>query len=100
MVESSKTLICTKKLENKVLNIPKPCPLQILYLVNVPSMILVDKGFALNKYTMKTFEGEPQRGSIQRIFNYRHSRACRAIENTFGILSSAFRVLRKLILLE
>lgn len=40
------------------------------------------------------------KGSKERIFNYRFSRACTVSENTFGILSSTFRVLRKPILLS
>jgi hypothetical protein len=49
---------------------------------------------------MKPFEGNPERGSIQRIFNYRLSRGRRVVENVFGILSTVFQVLRKPILLE
>jgi hypothetical protein len=63
-------------------------------------MILADKAFALNEYTMEPFEGNPERGSIQRIFNYRLSRGRRVVENAFGILSTVFRALRKPILLE
>jgi hypothetical protein len=89
-----------RKLESKTLNIPAPSILQIPYLIEVPYMILADKAFALNEYTMKPFEGNSERGSIQRIFNYRLSRGRRVVENAFGILSTVFRVLRKPILLE
>jgi hypothetical protein len=88
------------KLESKTLNIPAPSILQIPYLIEVSYMILADKAFALNKYTMKPFEDNPERGSIQRIFNYRLSRGYRVVKNVFGILSIVFRVLRKPILLE
>jgi hypothetical protein len=87
-------------LESKTLNIPALSILQIPYLIEVQYMILADKAFALNEYTMKPFEGNPERGSIQRIFNYRLSRGCRVVANAFGILSPVFRVLRKPILLE
>lgn len=49
---------------------------------------------------MKPFEGNPENGSKERIFNYRLSRARRDVENAFGILSAIFRVFRKPILLE
>lgn len=89
-----------KKLEKKELNIPPPEILQIPYKLAVPYFILGDKAFALNEYTLKPFEGTPERGSMERIFNYRLSRARRVVENAFGILSSVFRVLRKPLLLE
>lgn len=89
-----------RNLENKSLNLPKPEILQTPYTMKVPYMILCDKAFALSEYTMKPFSGNPERGSIERIFNYRLSRARRVVENAFGILSSVFRVLRKPMLLE
>lgn len=59
-------------------------------------MMLADKA----EFTMKPFEDTPERGSTDRIFNYRFSRGRRTIENIFGILSSVFRVLRKPLLLD
>lgn len=77
-----------KSLENNELKLPAPCILQTPYLIKVPYVILADKAFALNNYTMKPFEGTPDNGSPERIFNYRLSRARRVVENAFGIMSS------------
>ncbi|KAL4715277.1 hypothetical protein ACJJTC_010847 [Scirpophaga incertulas] len=63
-----------KRLEEKSMKIPQPSILQIPYSLKVPYVILADKAFALNGYTMKSFQGEPERGSLGRIFNYRLSR--------------------------
>lgn len=68
--------------------------------MKIPYFILGDKTFMLTKYTMKPFEGNPEAASKARVFNYRLSRACRVVENAFGILSSVYRVLRKPTLLE
>ncbi|XP_023311663.1 uncharacterized protein LOC111692132 [Anoplophora glabripennis] len=46
-----------RKLERNELNIPAPCPLQVPYLPEGPYMLLGDKAFSLNEYTMKPFEG-------------------------------------------
>lgn len=89
-----------KKLEERSMAVPPPSILQVPYAIKVPYVILADKAFALNEYTMKPFGGEPDRGFQERIFNYRLSRARRVVENAFGILSSVFRVLRKPMLLE
>lgn len=89
-----------QKLENRELNIPSPTILQIPYKTEVPFYILGDKAFQLCEYTMKPYEGTPERGSRERIFNYRLSRARRVVENAFGVLSSVYRVLRKPMLLE
>ncbi|CAH1973662.1 unnamed protein product [Acanthoscelides obtectus] len=89
-----------KKLEGRELKIPQPEVLQVPYSIEVPYYILGDKAFALNEYTMKPFDGNPEPRSAERVFNYRLSRARRVVENAFGILSSVFRVLRKSMLLE
>lgn len=49
---------------------------------------------------MKPYPGVYNKGSSQRIFNYRLSRARRVVENVFGIMTSVFRVFRKPMLLE
>ncbi|KAF0704729.1 DDE Tnp4 domain-containing protein [Aphis craccivora] len=82
------------------MKIPPPSILQVPYAIKIPYVILADKAFSLNEYTMKPFKGEPARGSQERIFNYRLSRGRRVVVNDFGILSSVFRVLRKPMLLE
>lgn len=84
-----------QKLEGCELNIPKSRALQIPYLLEVPFMLLADKAFAMNDYTIKPFDGNPEVDSPEHVFNYRHSRGRRVVENAFGILSSVFRVLRK-----
>lgn len=89
-----------KKLQENSLNIPFPRVLQVPYAIEVPYFFLGDRAFALNEYTIKPFEGNPDQGSMERVFNYRSSRARRVVENAFGVLSSVFRVLRKPILLE
>lgn len=59
-----------------------------------------DEAFALTESLIKPFSGIHPKGSLQRVFNYRLSRARRTVENVFGIASAVFRVLRKPMLLE
>jgi len=68
--------------------------------MKVPYIFVTDDAFPLTNNIMKPFPGIQKKGSKERIFNYRLSRARRIIENTFGIMSSVFRVLRKPMLLE
>jgi len=49
---------------------------------------------------MKPYSGTHDKGTKERVFNYRLIRARRTVENAFGISSDVFRVLRKLLLLE
>lgn len=78
--------------ENK-LNIPSHRPLPGRDIA-VPFALVADDAFAAGPNIMKPYSAKNVNG-VQRIFNYRLSRARRIIENTFGILSARFRVLRQ-----
>lgn len=67
--------------------------------LSVPYVLVADDAFALRPNLLKPYS---QRGltMLQRVFNYRLSRARRIIENVFGIMSARFRVLRTPILLD
>lgn len=66
----------------------------------VPYVFVADEAFSMQEHILKPYAGIQQKGSRQRIFNYRLSRARRVVENAFGILSTVFRVLRKPMLLQ
>lgn len=75
---------------------PKPSPGREL---PVPFLLVADDAFALKPNILKPHTGRDLSG-LQRIFNYRLSRARRVIENVFGIMSARFRVLRSPISLD
>lgn len=91
--------ILSKKLDKQELKLPPCSPLNGRE-KPVPYVFVADAAFPLKDNIMKPYAGYHPKGSTQRIFNYRLSRARRIIENTFGIASSVFRVLRKPMLLE
>ncbi|VEN55083.1 unnamed protein product [Callosobruchus maculatus] len=88
-----------KKIMDNTLGLPED---QLLHTINknMPFVFLADEAFALTNRIMKPYSGMHEKGTCQRKFNYRLSRARRVVENAFGILSAVFRVLRKPILLE
>lgn len=88
-----------KQIESKALNLPEPSPLSIGR-TQIPYFIVADEAFPLSENIMKVYSGIHNKGTKERIFNYRLCRARRVVENAFGILSSVFRVLRKPMLLE
>ena len=60
----------------------------------MPFVVVADDAFPLRADVMKPY---PQKniGGIQRVFNYRLSRARRIVENAFGILSDVFRIFHR-----
>jgi hypothetical protein len=88
-----------KLLETSSLNLPA---IKVLPGRTSPSpfVFLADEAFALQQHIMTPFPGPQEKDSSKRIYNYRHSRARRVVENAFGIISVRFRVLRKPLLLE
>ncbi|KAJ8939902.1 hypothetical protein NQ318_023243, partial [Aromia moschata] len=66
----------------------------------LPYVFVADSAFALTENMMKPYAGTHNKGSRERVFNYRLSRARSIVENVFGIMSAVFRVLRKPILLQ
>ena len=57
-------------------------------------VFVADDAFSLKTYMLKPYLGDVSE-LTQRIYNYRLSRARRAIENTFGIMTTRFRVYRR-----
>lgn len=80
-------------MDTNQLGLPPPQPLPGRELP-MPYVLVADDAFALRPNIMKPYS---QRGltMVQRLFNYRLSRARRIIENVFGLMSARFRVLRK-----
>lgn len=89
-----------RRMENKSLNMPEPVPLIRERTIKIPYYFVADEAFPLSENIMKVYSGLHNKGTKERIFNYRLSRARKVVENAFGIISSVFRVLRKPMLLE
>lgn len=77
---------------NNKINLPSPEPLPLRN-VPVPYVLVADDAFASTPNLLKPYSVRNLSG-VQRIFNYRLSRARRVVENAFGILSARFRILR------
>uniref|UniRef100_A0A182NIQ5 DDE Tnp4 domain-containing protein n=1 Tax=Anopheles dirus TaxID=7168 RepID=A0A182NIQ5_9DIPT len=82
-------------LEKNELQIPQAAVLRDSSSIRIPYMLLGDKAFGFTNYCIRPFGGITQSGSVERIFNERHSKARRTVEMAFGILTARFRVLRK-----
>lgn len=65
----------------------------------VPLVLIADDAFAMRPNLLKPYSAQ-QLSMMQRVFNYRLSRARRIIENVFGIMSARFRIFRKPIHLD
>ena len=80
-------------LESDMLNIPPDCSLPGSA-DSGPFVIVADDAFPLKRYLMKPF-GTKNLSVMQRIYNYRLSRARRVVENAFGIMCKRFRIFEK-----
>ena len=83
-----------KTIERKSLALPEETPLPGRH-IHMPYVILGDEAFPLTENIMKPYSGTHSKGSRERIFNYRLSRARRVVENVL-----VFRILRKPMLLQ
>lgn len=88
-----------KKLQEGTLHLPANNVLPNTDL-SLPFVFVADDAFPLHNHILKPYPGVNEKGSIERIYNYRLSRARRIVENVFGIMTAVFRVLRKPSLLE
>ncbi|XP_049701923.2 uncharacterized protein LOC110382359 [Helicoverpa armigera] len=88
-----------KKICDGTLNLPPSSPLPGSN-TNMPYVFLGDGGFALSTHIMRPFSGRFLSGTPERVFNQQLSRSRAVVENTFGILSSVFRVFQKPIPLD
>lgn len=83
-----------KALAENTVNLPPPKLLPGgLYPVN--HCIVADAAFAKRPYILKPIPKDPD--YLDRIYNYRISRARRTIENVFGLMAARFRIFRSYI---
>lgn len=83
-----------ERLSRNEIDFPPPCPLPGST-NNMPYVFLADGAFALNAHIMKPYPGNYEIGSPKRKFNQRLSTARVVVENTFGLLTSVFRIFRR-----
>jgi len=81
-----------KKLMENSLNIPPPDNIDTGEVF--PYCMVADAAFPLKPSIMRPYPGKSL-SREDKIFNYRLSRARRVIENTFGIMSSKWRIFRR-----
>jgi len=81
-----------KRFENESLNLPEPSTLEGCRFDPLPFYMVGDEIFPLKTWLMRPFPGKDIEES-QSVYNFRHSRARRTIENAFGIMTSRWRIL-------
>lgn len=82
---------------NKQMNLPEP-EVITSHGQPLPYVLVGDEAFQLSDYLLRPYPGRECLNQEKKIFKYRLSRARRTIENTFGILVSRWRILKRLII--
>ena len=77
--------------DNSEMNLPTPSKVYQSSNQDLPYFLLGDEMFPLKDWLMRPFPGAGATEE-EKIYNYRHSRACRNIENTIGILSQHWNI--------
>ena len=80
-----------KKFEQGALSIPQATSLDGCLYDPLPYFLVGDEIFPLKTYLMRHYPGSTLTKN-KSVYNYRHSRARRVIENSFGILVSRWRI--------
>ena len=80
-----------KKLELNDINLPSAISLDRCNFDPLPYFLEGDEIFSLKTYLMRPYPGSSLTEE-EAVYNYRHSRARRVTENTFGILCSRWRI--------
>ena len=80
-----------KKLEQGALSIPQAISLDGCLDDLLPYFLVGDGIFPLKTYLMRLYLGSTLTEK-KSVYNYQRSRACRVIENSFGILVSRWRI--------
>lgn len=83
-----------KMLETNNLNVPSSSTLPGTS-CTAPFVILGDEAFPLKTYLLRPYPGKQLDNEKKRIYNYRHCRTRRVVENAFGILSQKFRIFNR-----
>lgn len=81
-------------IKNNALNLPSATPLPASGDIAVPYVIVADEAFGLSDHVMRPF-GKKHLTEKRKVYNYRHSRARRYIECTFGIMSNTWRIFHR-----
>ncbi|XP_049962386.1 uncharacterized protein LOC126482349 [Schistocerca serialis cubense] len=89
---------CGNRLMKQTLNLPPPSVLPGTDVV-LPYVFVADEAFPLTPNIMRPYAGRSKDAlsPCEAIFNYRLCRARRLIENTFGVLTTKWRIFRRAI---
>ncbi|XP_044583990.1 protein ALP1-like [Cotesia glomerata] len=83
-----------QKFEKHEMNVPDAELLKVDGMP-LPYVLVGDEAFQLTDYLLRPYPGRGGLNKDKTIFNYRLSRARRTIENSFGLLVSLWRILKK-----